>query len=57
MTTEEAVLFLADHGVVLEADRGPVPNRVEAVVGEPISGSKWGYPSSSAKAVVRGIFR
>ena len=37
MTTEEAVLFLADHGVVLEADRGPVPNRVEAVVGEPIS--------------------
>ena len=44
MTTEEALNFVAVHGVVLEAARGPVPNLVEAIVGEPIAGSWWGHP-------------
>lgn len=46
MTPEEALSFVIDQGVVLEAARGPVPNLAEAIVGEPIGGSWWGHPLS-----------
>ena len=46
MTPEEALGFVADHGVVLESARGPVPNLVEGIAGEPIAGSWWGHPLS-----------
>ena len=46
MTLEQALAFVASHGVVLETARGPVPNLAETVVGEPIRGSWWGHPQS-----------
>jgi hypothetical protein len=48
---EGALAFLDQHGVVLEAGRGPVPSLVEAIVGESIRGSWWGHPKG------REIFR
>ena len=46
MTSEEAMAFIAENGVVLESARGPVPSLAEAIVGEPIGGSWWGHPLS-----------
>jgi len=43
VTPKEAVAFVARHGVVLQAARGPVPSLAEAVVGSPIRGSWWGH--------------
>ena len=40
---EQALAFVEQHGVVLESARGPVPSLVEAIVGEPVSGSWWGH--------------
>jgi len=40
----DALAFVAEHGVVLAAARGPVPSVAEAVAGEPIRGSWWGHP-------------
>ena len=51
MTPEEALAFVAHHGVVLQAARGPVPSLAEAVAGGPIRGSWWGHPKG------RAIFR
>jgi hypothetical protein len=34
------------HGVLLESARGPVPNLVELVAGQPIQGSWWSHPQS-----------
>lgn len=48
MTLEEALAFITGHGVVLESAQGPVPNIVEAIVGEPVRGSWWGHPKSHA---------
>ncbi len=44
MTSDEAVEFVRQHGVVLESARGPVPNLAEAVAGTAIRGSWWGHP-------------
>jgi len=44
MTGEEAIAFVKDHGVVLQAARGPVPSLAEAIAGGPIRGSWWGHP-------------
>ena len=44
MDGRAALRFVADHGVVLVAARGPVPRLTEAIAGEPIVGSWWGHP-------------
>lgn len=44
MTPEEALAFVAQHGVVLESGRGPVPSLAETITGEPIRGSWWSHP-------------
>lgn len=43
-TASEALAFVRQHGIVLEAGRGPVPNLAEAIAGAPIRGSWWGHP-------------
>lgn len=44
MTPAEGLAFVEQHGVVLQAARGPVPSLAEAVAGGPIRGSWWGHP-------------
>jgi hypothetical protein len=44
VTPKQALAFVAKHGVVLQAARGPVPSLAERVAGEPIRGSWWGHP-------------
>lgn len=39
----DPLAFVAEHGVVLAAARGPVPSVAEAIAGEPIRGSWWGH--------------
>ena len=39
-----ALEFVASHGVVLVAAKGPVPRLTEAIAGAPIVGSWWGHP-------------
>jgi hypothetical protein len=46
MTTEEAIAFVRQHGVVLASAKGAVPRLTEAIVGEPIKGSWWAHPKS-----------
>jgi hypothetical protein len=48
MTASEALAFVARHGVVLQAARGPVPSLAEAVAGERIGGSWWGHEKGHA---------
>ena len=44
MTTDEALEFVRQHGVVLESARGPVPSLAATVVGGPLEGNWWGHP-------------
>ncbi|MGH8320710.1 MAG: hypothetical protein ACRESI_02020 [Gammaproteobacteria bacterium] len=44
MTPEEAISFISQHGIVLEAANGPVPSLAEAIAGEAIHGSWWAHP-------------
>jgi hypothetical protein len=44
----DALTVLAEHGMLLESARGPLPNVAEMVAGEPIRGSWWGHPASHA---------
>ena len=44
MSPKEALAFVEEHGVVLQAARGSVPSLAEAVAGERIRGSWWGHP-------------
>lgn len=46
MTIDEALAFIAHHGVVLVSARGSVPRLTEAIVGAPITGSWWAHPHS-----------
>jgi hypothetical protein len=46
MTTDEAISFIKEHGVVLASAKGPVPRLTEAIVNEPIKGSWWAHPKS-----------
>jgi hypothetical protein len=36
--------LIEEHGMLLQAAQGPIPNLPTLVVGEPISGSWWGHP-------------
>jgi hypothetical protein len=47
VTPKEALAFVEQHGVVLEAARGPVPSLAEAIGGGPIRGSWWGHPKGN----------
>jgi hypothetical protein len=47
----DPIHFVEQHGVVLEASRGPRPNLAEAVAGERIDGSWWAHKNG------RAIFR
>lgn len=44
VTERDAIRFVEDHGVVLEAARGPVPSLADAVLGRRRRGSWWGHP-------------
>jgi hypothetical protein len=44
----DALAVLAEHGMLLESARGPLPNVAEMVAGEPIRGSWWGHSASHA---------
>mgnify|MGYP003576264121 FL=1 len=50
-SSEGALLFVEEHGVVLEGGHGPVPSLDEAITGERIRGTWWGHPKG------RAIFR
>jgi len=40
------VALVAQHGILLESARGPIPNLAELIAGEPIRGSWWAHPAS-----------
>src|SRR5262249_46874004 len=42
----DPLAVLAEHGVLLESARGPLPNVAEIVAGEHIRGSWWSHPRS-----------
>ena len=44
MSPAEGLAFVKQHGIVLQAARGPVPSLAEAIAGGPIRGSWWGHP-------------
>ena len=44
----DPIRFVEQHGIALEAGRGPVPNLAEAVAGERISGSWWKHKQARA---------
>ena len=48
MTTEQALDFIVQQGVVLESARGPVPNLAELIAGGPAGGSWWAHPEAHA---------
>lgn len=48
MTLGEALAFVEQHGVVLQAARGPVPSLAEQVAGGAIRGSWWAHPQAHA---------
>ncbi len=48
VTGDGAIRFVKQHGVVLEAARGPVPSLADAVLGAERSGSWWGHPQGKA---------
>jgi hypothetical protein len=47
-TPKQALAFVKQHGVVLQAARGPVPSFAEFVTGAPIKGSWWAHPQGHA---------
>ena len=44
MSPKQALAFVEQHGVVLQAAHGPLPSLAEAIAGERIRGSWWGHP-------------
>ena len=45
MTPREAINFIRQQGVVLEAAKGLEPSLVAKIVGDPIIGSWWSHPN------------
>jgi hypothetical protein len=46
MTLNHVLAQLRREGVMLESSQGPVPNVVELIAGEPVSGNWWSHPQS-----------
>jgi hypothetical protein len=46
MTTEQALAFVKQHGIVLQAARGPAPSLAAEIAGGPIRGSWWSHPKA-----------
>ena len=44
MTPAAALKFVRTHGIILMSAKGSLPNLVDAIAGERISGSWWGHP-------------
>ncbi len=57
MTPQEAIEFVALHGIVLESAKGPVPNLADTVAGERIQGSYWGHPKGDEIFVLTRTIR
>ena len=57
MTTEQALDFVAQQGIVLESARGPVPNLAELIAGGPANGSWWAHPKAHAVHMVTRAVR
>ena len=56
MTSRQALAFVRQHGVVLEAAFGPVPSLAEVIAGGPVRGSWWSHPKShEIFAVTRAV--
>src|SRR5712691_10333521 len=56
MTSGQALAFIREHGVVLEAARGPVRSLTEVIAGEPVRGSWWSHQKShEIFAVTRSV--
>ena len=56
MTSRQALAFVRQHGVVLEAAHGPVPSLAEVIAGGPVRGSWWSHPKShEIFAVTRAV--
>lgn len=53
----DPIAFVAAHGVVLQAARGPVPTLAHAVAGEPVRGSWWAHPAAHAIYHALGVAR
>ena len=52
----DALALLAEHGMLLESARGPLPSVAALVAGGPIRGSWWAHPNShEIYAVVNGL--
>jgi hypothetical protein len=47
VTVDDALRFVEQHGIVLQAARGAVPNLAEAIAGGRIRGSWWGHPKGN----------
>jgi hypothetical protein len=46
MSVADTLAFIDEQGVVFVAAKGRLPRLVEAILGEPISGSWWAHPCS-----------
>jgi hypothetical protein len=46
VTPKQGLAFVRQHGVVLQAARGPAPSLAEAIAGGPIRGSWWAHPKA-----------
>jgi hypothetical protein len=46
MTAQQALVFVKQHGIVLQAARGPVPSLASEIAGGPIRGSWWAHPKA-----------
>jgi len=57
VTPQEALEFVALHGIVLESAKGPVPNLADRVAGERIQGSYWGHPKGDEIFVLTRTIR
>ena len=44
LTPEQAVGIVREHGIMLEAARGPAPSFASVAAGETVPGNWWGHP-------------